>query len=46
MTSLAYGGNALQAINNDFAEGNRGFQAGTITGHVDTEFHYYAPGVS
>jgi hypothetical protein len=46
MTSLANGGNALQAINNNFAEGNRGFQAGAITGHVNAEFHHYAPGVS
>ncbi|KAM0688913.1 hypothetical protein Q7P36_010989 [Cladosporium allicinum] len=43
MTFLANGGNALQAINNNFAEGNRGFQAGTITGHVNAEFHHYAP---
>jgi len=46
MTSLANGGKTLQTINNNFAEANRGFQAGAITGHVNAEFHHYAPGVS
>jgi hypothetical protein len=33
-----------QTINNNFAAGNYGFQAGTITGHVNAEFHHHAPG--
>ena len=44
MASLADGNASFQAINTTFADGNRGFQAGTITGHVNAEFHHYAPG--
>lgn len=33
-----------QNINNIFGHGNNGFQAGTITGNVTTEFHSHAPG--
>lgn len=46
MTSLANGAAPLQNTNTNFAEGNYGFQAGTITGHINAEFHQYAPGVS
>jgi hypothetical protein len=33
-----------QPVNNTFADGNHGFQAGIITGHVKAEFHHHAPG--
>ena len=33
-----------QFINNTFADGNHGFQAGIITGHVKAEFYHHAPG--
>lgn len=33
-----------QPIHNTFAAGNHGFQAGTITGHVNAEFHHHASG--
>jgi hypothetical protein len=33
-----------QPVNNTFAHGNYGFQAGVITGHVNAEFHHHAPG--
>ncbi|GAB7336900.1 hypothetical protein MBLNU13_g01179t1, partial [Cladosporium sp. NU13] len=42
-TSLADGVAAPRSINTTFAGGNRGFQAGTITGHVNAEFHHHAP---
>jgi hypothetical protein len=35
-----------QPINNTFADSNYGLQAAIITGHVNAEFHHYAPGVS
>lgn len=43
-TSLADGVAAPRSINTTFAGGNRGFQTGTITGHVNAEFHHHAPG--
>lgn len=33
-----------QNISNNFGHSNHGFQAGTITGNVTTEFHSHAPG--
>ncbi|GAB7336862.1 hypothetical protein MBLNU13_g00427t2 [Cladosporium sp. NU13] len=42
-TSLADGDAPSRSINTTFADGNHGFQAGTITGPVHTEFHQHAP---
>ena len=44
MTSLAHSNARPQIISTTFAGGNRGFQAGNITGHVNAEFHHHAPG--
>ncbi|GAB7336903.1 hypothetical protein MBLNU13_g01181t2 [Cladosporium sp. NU13] len=33
----------FRSINTTFADGNHGFQAGTITGQVNTEIHHHAP---
>jgi hypothetical protein len=43
---LADGDASSRSINTTFADGNHGFQAGTITGHVNAEFHHYASGRS
>lgn len=44
MTSLVRSNAQPQIINTTFADGNRGLQAGTITGHFNAEFHHHAPG--
>jgi hypothetical protein len=36
----------LQHVNNTFADGNYGFQAGIITGHFKAEFHHHPPGTA
>lgn len=46
MAPLADGDAPFRSINTAFADGNRGFQAGAITGHVNAEIHHYAPGRS
>ncbi|GAB7336885.1 hypothetical protein MBLNU13_g00805t2 [Cladosporium sp. NU13] len=42
-SSLTAGDAPFRSINTTFADGNYGLQAGTITGHVNTEFHHHAP---